>query len=151
MVDARILLRALGRGEVVKAADVAIERRPKADLGGDVLGADAQVIGLAARQPLRAGQPLRSADLMKPEIVQRNEAVTLIFEAPGMMLTMRGKALESGAEGDVVNVVNLQSKRTVQATVTGPGRVTVAGTTPQLPANRRPGTLRRGRPTSSRS
>ena len=47
---------------------------------------------------------------------------------------MRGKALEAGAEGDIVNVLNVQSKRTVQGTVTGPGRVTVAApTAPQSP------------------
>ena len=42
------------------------------------------------------------------------------------MLTVRGKALEAGAEGDIVGVLNIQSKRTVQGTVTGPGRVTIA-------------------------
>ncbi len=36
---------------------------------------------------------------------------------------MRGKAIEAGAEGDIINVINLQSKRTVQGIVTGPGRV----------------------------
>jgi flagellar basal body P-ring formation protein FlgA len=63
---------------------------------------------------------------MKPDLVLRNEAVTLIYEAPGLMLTIRGKALESGAEGDLVNVLNIQSKRTVQGTVSGPGQVTMA-------------------------
>ena len=57
---------------------------------------------------------------MKPEIVQRNEAVTLVYEVPGIVLTMRGKALEAGAEGDIVNVLNVQSKRTVQGTVSRP-------------------------------
>ncbi len=125
-VEAAVLMRALGRGEVIKAADVATERRPKTEIGSDALGAAEKTIGLAARRPLRPGQALRPADLMKPEIVQRNEAVTLIFEVPGMMLTFRGKALESGAEGDLVNVLNIQSKRTVQGIVTGPGRVTIA-------------------------
>ena len=50
------------------------------------------------------------------------------------MLTMRGKALEAGAEGDIINVLNVQSKRTVQATVTGPGRVTVAAAAPRIAA-----------------
>jgi len=125
-VDAAILLRALARGEIVKAGDVMIERRPKAEVGADVLAADTGAIGLAARQILRPGQPLRASDLMRPEIVQRNEAVTLLYEAPGITLTMRGKAIDSGSEGDLVNVVNIQSKRTVQGIVSGPGRVTVA-------------------------
>jgi len=129
-VAAAVLARSLNRGEVIKAADVAIERRPKAEVGLEVISAATQAVGLAVRRPLRAGQPLRAADLMKPELVQRNEPVTLVYEAPGMMLTIRGKALESGAEGDIVSVLNIQSKRTVQGTITGPGRITVAATTP---------------------
>lgn len=123
--EATVLVRPIGRGEVVKAGDVVTERRPKAELGSDLIVSDAAV-GLAARRILRAGQPLRMTDLMKPEVVQRNEPVTLVYEAPGMMLTIRGKAVESGAVGDLVNVINMQSKRTVQGTVTGPGRVAIA-------------------------
>ena len=38
---------------------------------------------------------------------------------------MRGKALEGGTEGDVVNVLNLQSKRTVSGVVVGRDRVAI--------------------------
>ncbi|MFZ2160340.1 MAG: flagella basal body P-ring formation protein FlgA, partial [Bradyrhizobium sp.] len=48
-------------------------------------------------------------------------------------LTIRGKALESGTEGDVVNVLNLQSKRTVSGVVTGRGQVSITVATPRLP------------------
>jgi len=73
---------------------------------------------------------------MKPEVVQRNDAVTLIYEVPGIVLTVRGKAAEAGAEGDVINVLNEQSKRTVQGTVAGPGRVVINnGGSPRLAAN----------------
>jgi flagella basal body P-ring formation protein FlgA len=42
-----------------------------------------------------------------------------------MLISTRGKALESGVEGDIINVLNIQSSRTLQATVIGPGRVSV--------------------------
>jgi flagella basal body P-ring formation protein FlgA len=128
-VEAVTLARPLNRGDVVKASDVSIERRPKAEVRSDSAVALADVLGLAARRPLRAGELVRTGDLMKPDIVQRNEAVTLVYQVPGLVLTIRGKALESGALGDSVNVLNLQSKRTVQGTVTGPGRVDIAATT----------------------
>ena len=60
--------------------------------------------------------------------MQRNETVTLVYQVPGLFLTMRGKALESGAEGDAVSVLNMHSKRTVHGIVSGPGRVTLAAT-----------------------
>jgi flagellar basal body P-ring formation protein FlgA len=37
--------------------------------------------------------------------------------------------LDSGARGDAVNVLNMQSKRTIQGTVSGPGQVTMAAPT----------------------
>jgi len=40
--------------------------------------------------------------------------------------------------GDVVNVLNTQSKRTIQATVSGPGRVTVTVASPRLASNTLP-------------
>ena len=118
--------RSLGRGDVIRRSDVVIARRPKLGQVADLVGSVEQAIGSAARRPIAAGEPIRTADLMRPEIVVRNEAVTIMFEIPGIVISLRGKALESGAEGDLVNVVNLQSKRTIQGVVTGPGRVTVS-------------------------
>ena len=125
-VEAAVLTRQLGRGEIVKAADVTIERRPKSELANDAIARLDQTIGFAARQALRAGQLLRRGDLLKADVVQRNDAVTLVYEVPGIVLTVRGKAVEAGAEGDVIGVLNVQTKRTVQGTVAGPGRVVVA-------------------------
>ena len=53
--------------------------------------------------------------------VRRGESVTLIYEAPGMSLTMRARALEDGAVGQSVRLVNTSSNRTIDAVVTGPG------------------------------
>ena len=130
-VEAAMLTRSLRIGEVVKASDVTMGRRPKAELRGEGMGPD-QVIGMAAKTALRNGQALRTDDLVKPQIVQRNEAVTIYYEVPGIMLTVRGKAIEGGAMGDVVGVLNIQSNRTVQATVIGPGRVTIAAAGPLI-------------------
>lgn len=123
------------RGMVLRESDVVIERRPRSEIARDIITDRDQAIGLAARMPLRPGQPLRSAQLMKPELVQRNETVTLIHEVPGITLTVRGKAMESGAEGDSIAVLNEQSKRTVHGIVIGPGRVMVSVGTPRLAAN----------------
>ena len=124
-IDAVTIERPLERGEVLKASDVAIQRRPKAE--GLAITALNAAVGLAARRALRPGQPLFEADLMKPTIVQRSDSVTLVYEAPGLTLTLRGQAQDAGALGDTINVLNVQSKRVVQGVVSGPGRVTVVG------------------------
>jgi flagella basal body P-ring formation protein FlgA len=127
--EAVVTLRAVAQGEVLKASDVMIERRPKTD----VISIE-EVIGFAAKRALKSGQLIRAADVIKPELVARNETVTIVFEAPGMMLSIRGTALEAGARGDVINVLNVQSKRTIQGTVSDRGRVTVTAAMPRVVA-----------------
>jgi flagella basal body P-ring formation protein FlgA len=129
-VEAAVLARGLERNEILKSSDVLIERRPKSEVGNDVASRDSAV-GMQARRQLRAGQALRTTDLTKPDLVTRDQSVTLIYESSGLYLTIRGKALEGGTEGDVVNVINLQSKRTVSGVVVGRGQVSVAISTPR--------------------
>jgi flagella basal body P-ring formation protein FlgA len=114
------VLRTIERGGILRETDLSIERRPRAEIGRDLITDRDQAIGYAARNALQPGQPLRGADVMRPELVQRNETVTLTYEMPGITLTVRGKAAEGGAEGDVISVLNEQSKRTVQGVVVGP-------------------------------
>jgi flagella basal body P-ring formation protein FlgA len=123
-----VLTRALARGEIIKATDLAIERRPKAEIPAEAIRSPDEAVGFATRQAVRTGQPLRRADLGRPELVHRDDNVTLVFEVPGILLTTRGKAIDAGAEGDVISVLNPQSKRTVQGIVSGSGRVTVLST-----------------------
>jgi flagella basal body P-ring formation protein FlgA len=129
-VEAAVLARGVERNEVIKSSDVVIERRPKAEVGNDATGRD-NAVGMQARRQLRAGQALRVTDLAKPDLVTRDQNVTLIYESAGLYLTIRGKALEGGTEGDAVNVLNLQSKRTVSGIVVGRGQVSVAISTPR--------------------
>jgi flagella basal body P-ring formation protein FlgA len=131
-VEAAVLARGVERNEVLKASDVVIERRPKAEVGNDAAPRD-RAVGMQARRQLRAGQALRLADLAKPNLVQRDQSVILIYQAAGLYLTIRGKALENGTEGDVVNVLNLQSKRTISGVVTGRGQVSIQVATPRRP------------------
>src|SRR2546429_6792160 len=129
-VEAAVLARNVERNEVLKSSDVMVERRPKAEAGGDAAPRE-RAVGMQARRQLRAGQAIRTADLVKPDLVQRDQNVTLIYEAAGLYLTVRGKALDNGTEGDVVNVMNPQSKRTVAGTVIGRGQVSITVATPR--------------------
>lgn len=125
LVETVVLTHAVERGFTLGPSDIRIERRAKSEAAADWVNSK-HAIGMATRRTMRAGQPLRDADLSKPELVQRNENITIIYESTGVYLTIRGKALEGGAMGDVVPVMNLQSKRTIQAVVSGFNQVTVS-------------------------
>lgn len=122
-VEAATTARSLARGDVLSAADIVMARLPKAQ-NPDALGF-AAAKGLATRRNIREGQALRASDLMRPQHVDRGDFVTLIYGGGGMSLSLKAKALQSGAQGDLVSVQNIQSKRTVNGVVTGPSEVTV--------------------------
>jgi flagella basal body P-ring formation protein FlgA len=128
LVEFVVPARAIARGEVLKASDLVVDRRPRSEMGGtpaDAVAALTQAVGLAARRPLVPERAFRASDLMRPELVERNGNVLIVYELGGLTLTIRGKALEAGAQGDIVQVQNPQSRKTLAAVVTGQGRVLV--------------------------
>jgi|GEM_PF-182140 len=131
-VEVAVLARDIDRADILKSSDLALERRPKAEVAGEAASRD-RVIGMQLRRPMRAGTPIRVADIVKPDFVSRDQSVTVIYQVPGIYLTTRGKALESGAEGDTVSVLNLQTKRTLTGTVTARGQITVQGASQSAP------------------
>ncbi|AND90983.1 flagellar basal body P-ring formation chaperone FlgA [Bradyrhizobium diazoefficiens] len=144
-VEVAVLTRDIDRADLLKSSDVALERRPKAEVTGEAASRD-RTIGMQLRRPMRAGTPIRVADIVKPDFVQRDQNVTIIYQVPGLYLTTRGKAIESGAEGDTVSVLNLQSKRTLTGVVTGRGQITVQGASqspPMAPAVEQTSSLKR--------
>lgn len=125
-VDVVVPLRTIARGETLVAGDLGVERRPREPGAKDLIGEARGAVGKVAKRSLLAGVPLRGADVQREEIVGRGQIVTLVYEHRGLLISMRGRANEAGAMGDVIAVTNPESKRVLHATVSGPGRVNVS-------------------------
>jgi flagellar basal body P-ring formation protein FlgA len=125
IVEVPVLARPIERGDIINASDIVINRVPRRTLRPEIVTNAARLSGLSARRHLAEGQPLNENDLMEPILVQRGDLVTIVYRTPGLTLTTRGRATSAGARGDVIQVFNIQSKRTVEAEISGPGFVTV--------------------------
>ena len=89
------------------------------------LGDPALALGLEARVAIYAGRPIRAADLGAPALVARNQLVRLVFVSGGLAILAEGRALDRGAEGEMVRAMNLGSRTTVQGRVGPDGTVYV--------------------------
>jgi flagella basal body P-ring formation protein FlgA len=76
-----------------------------------------------APAPTRAA-PVRAA--YADRIISRNDIVEVIYEAPGVRLTITGRAEGNAAEGQRLAIRNLQSGRIFDAVATAPGQA-IAG------------------------
>jgi flagella basal body P-ring formation protein FlgA len=123
--DLPVLARPIARGEVITAGDIDWIQLPRSRVRAEHLASDTALIGMAARRALRAGEPLREFDIEAPRIIERGEIVSLVFQSGALTLAARARAMEDGAEGDLIRFVNLQSNRTVEAVAEGPGRARV--------------------------
>lgn len=128
-VEVVVPKRAVARGETLGKNDVLVERRPRDGQATDLIGDPRVAIDKVATRALMAGAPLRAGDLRREEIIAKGDLVTLVYESRGLTITMRGRAGEAGAMGDVISVTNPQSKRVLHGTVSGAGRISVQAST----------------------
>jgi flagella basal body P-ring formation protein FlgA len=99
-----------------------------------------QAVGLAVRLQVSPGQPLPLADLVRPPLVEKGALVTLTLEAGGIALSAQGQALEAGADGEHIRVLNPLSRAVMEAQIIGPGRARVEpGSLPLLAPGHAPG------------
>jgi flagella basal body P-ring formation protein FlgA len=70
--------------------------------------------------------PIRANEIRRPEVVAKGSLVSVLFSGHGLSLSTTGQAMEAGGQGDVIQVMNLQSRKTLPATITGANQVQVA-------------------------
>ena len=83
------------------------------------------VIGQEARVVLYAGRPIKFGDIGPVSIVERNQIVMLVFRRGGLRISTDARSLGRGGVGDLIRVMNLNSRTTVSGIIGADGTVTV--------------------------
>ena len=118
-----VLARAVAKGELLAADDFTIEERSPAQARGGIPAREA--MGKEAARNLPLGTVLRASDVIVPRLVRRGEPVMINVRSGGLTIATAGRALGSGANGDLVRVVSLSTNRTLDGVVEGPSAVRV--------------------------
>jgi flagella basal body P-ring formation protein FlgA len=124
-LEVPVLTHAIRRGELITARDIRWQTIELTAANQNVLHDAASVIGMTPRTSLRAGAPLRAADLMQPAAIKRGALVTMIYQSGRLQLTTRGRALSDAAVGEPVRVSNLASSRTIEGIALSDGTVRI--------------------------
>ncbi len=108
-----VAARNIRAGSIISAADI-ITPDDRVALRRAV-----DIIGMEANRAFYRGQPIDESKLRPPTLIKRNAIVQMEFARGAMTISAEGRALDNGALGDRIRVMNLGSKRIVTVVVTG--------------------------------
>jgi flagella basal body P-ring formation protein FlgA len=126
MIELPVASARLPPGTVLRPEDIHLGRVRAQEANREVARTLQQAIGLQVRYQIAAGQPLPLGDLTPPALVHRGTHVLMLLDSPGITLSAQGIALESGALGERIHVLNPVSRATLEADVVGQNRVRVS-------------------------
>ena len=125
LVSVPVLSSNLRNGDIIGQNDIQMVEVDQDELQHGVLMKADDLIGMTPRRFAYAGKFLMEGSVIKPQLVGRGEPVSITFTEGSLVLTAKGKALQSGAKGDTVRVTNINSSRTIDAIVIGNNQVQV--------------------------
>jgi len=125
VIDVPVLNRRIRRGDVIGVGDVIWKKIRKDSVGRNVVRDRKAAIGQAARRYLASGAQIMIDDLESPKLIRKGSLVTIYLETSNLRLTAKARASEDGALNDTIRVVNVRSKRTVEAIVRSPSKVVI--------------------------
>jgi len=124
--------RSLATGEIVQAEDMTWTKLAAAPAGA-ARDAD-ELIGKTVKRPLRSGSAALPRDVSAPMVIKKDDVVEVTYLNGGVSLSLQGKAIGPAAVGESVGVLNLSSKKIIQAVAAGPGKALVGPGSERLKA-----------------
>ena len=115
--DVVVTTRELGRRAVINSADVRVERRLQSRLPANAAHDLNEVLGREVTRPLAPGEVVTTQAVTTPLIIRRGSIVSVVVEGSNFKIVARGVAVEDGAQGAAIRVLNAASRREVVGTV----------------------------------
>ncbi|MEB3221500.1 MAG: flagellar basal body P-ring formation chaperone FlgA [Candidatus Sericytochromatia bacterium] len=115
----------IGRGSQAQASDVEAVRQPLAGHAQPPLTHLEQVLGNEATRDIAPGTVLTAGMFRVTPLVRPGEDVAVSVVDGGLTVLARGQARSAGGNGQLVKVVNPETRHEFTARVVGPGKVEV--------------------------
>lgn len=115
--QAVVITRAMERGQVLAAGDVALLENQVSDLPGGYLRDVSVAVGKRLERSIAAGTVLSPSVLHIEQMVRRGDHVTLVAQAKGVSIKARGVAMSAGGLDDRIRIKNLSSGKEVDGVV----------------------------------
>ncbi|MGD9210077.1 MAG: flagellar basal body P-ring formation chaperone FlgA [Desulfobacteraceae bacterium] len=107
----------LSRGQIIQASDLELRSTKLSKIKGHPIKNLDFVIGKRARYKIYPQQVIDENDIEIPPTLRRGDTVKIIVAFSSLIATAQGVVRENGKVGDKIKVVNIDSKKTLYATI----------------------------------
>jgi len=111
----------LRRGTLLNGSNISLSHNAQ-ETRADI---EKNFIGRELNRTIYAGHVIDISYVRAPTLIKRNAQIDMVYTYGALRLTAKGKALQTGGEGDLISVMNLTSRKKISATVTGVDTVEV--------------------------
>lgn len=125
VVSVPVVRNAMRSGDLISKDDIDYIDVRSDNVAASTIVDASHLIGMSPRRGIAPLKPIAMSEIALPIEVKKGELVVMQLKSNEMFLTVQGKALDSGAEGETVRIQNPSSNHVVQAIVTGPKTVSV--------------------------
>lgn len=120
-------LRDVSKDEIIKQEDVSYLMVRAGKIKNDTLRDDYKLVGKQAVRTLKAGKPVSEKDVREEVIVEKGQDVLVVYKNKGLQITSKMEALEDGAKGERIKLLNTKSGKEVAGKVVDKNMVEVLG------------------------
>lgn len=125
MTDGLVSSRQINRGEPLSFDDFRIEEMDLLEMRSQPVTADILISSYEASVSIAPGRPLTWRDISERPLVRKGQVIDVSANEGLLSISLKGVALENGAQGAFIRVRNLNSNKEFQAQVINEKRVQV--------------------------
>lgn len=118
-VQVPVLNSAMKEDDIISSSDIQWVDVAARNLVNDTIVDADKLIGKTPIRMVDAGVPVRGRDIKAPQLVARGDDILIQFNQGGLQLTAKGRAMQNGAEGEIIRVLNVSSNQSIRGEVTG--------------------------------
>jgi len=124
-VDVPVLNVSKNRGSIIKESDITYIKLEKRRVRNNITTDIQDIVGKELTRSIRENTSISTRYLQKPQIVKKNDLITVLYQTKTIEIKTLGKAMESGGIEDVIKIKNLKSGSIIQAIITKKGNAIV--------------------------
>lgn len=116
----------ISKGTILKKEDFVRAKVRSNRLRDDMVTLEENLIGKQAIRQIKANKPISAKDIHDEILIKKGQKVTVIYQHHSLQIVAKMEALEDGAKGQFIKILNTKSNRELAAKVLDKNTVEVS-------------------------